>query len=1203
MENKFTFQKLTPRNDLDIDIYKKGLDFVFKNDDLKNIAISGAYGSGKSSLIESYKNKNKEKKFIHISLAHFENVDNTKHDVKESVLEGKILNQLIHQIPSKNIPQTHFKSKKKTNWWSPILIAILFTAVFISIFHIAFFQNWSNYVGLLSDSWIKSILSISTINHSTLVSGLAVILICYYFIYLLIKAQKNHKLFRKVRVKDYEIEIFEESEESYFDKYLNEVLYLFENLDADVVVFEDLDRFNANRIFERLREINTLANIQLKKEGKQTLRFFYLIRDDIFISKDRVKFFDFIIPTVPIIDSSNSYDQLISHFTDGEIIHLFKGRFLQGLSLYIDDMRILKNIYNEFYIYYNRLNVTELDADKMLSIIAYKNLFPRDFSDLQLNKGMVYNLFHRKKEFVESEKEQINEEIALVEKELTNAKDEHLESISELVIVFKDGQHRNHFNQLTDDSKQKYEIRKTALENKLNDNITSLEDKLSNLKDKIRKLENKSLNEIITRENINQIFKITYINEIGREVDFNEIKSSDYFDLLKYLIRNGYIDETYEDYMTYFFEYSLSKIDKIFLRSISDQKAKDFDYKLKDPKAIINHLNILDFEQREVLNFDLLKFLLNAEKYEKNLLRLIKQLKHTQNYEFIIQFFDTNEANPALVNILNAQWSDFFYNVIEEEVMNEKQVKEYSLLTLLHSEDGDIKSVNIDDCLVDYISNCSDYLNIESPDIRNIIYGFKILGVSFEVIDIEKSNMDLLDRVYGHSLYEINNNNLNLMLRQFYEVDSYADLVHRNYTLIFSQSDTPLAIYVNKNIDDYMRVMLLNCKEYVDDDEKFVLEILNNEDISQEYKLLYIDYLDSVVSSIEKVGDKSLWKPLIEKKLVSYSEKNIVDYIGDSESIDDSLRIFIDSSENILDFSLIEDEEDEEKWIQIFKAILFCIQLSNEKYEELLGPFKEQIEKFNLLNIPNEKIVILINLGIIPMTLDNLLFFRENYQDNVLDFISYDFENYVDIITPETFDYDEAILILDLDISDELKLQILENTTEPITIIDKDYSAEVSQYILRNNLHTEDINHLFNGYESYEDIIKLTILDIAIDKIEDILEGEIIISLELLKDLLEAKDLDSTNKLKIFLATFKNWNQEEMKYYLGLLGYRDFNNIFDRSKRPRFIVSIEHKKILDKFKEQGIIKDYKEDAAGKFYSITRFRKNNRFRRDVPEHLL
>ena len=43
----------------------------FKNDDVKNIAISGAYSAGKSSVLETYKKKHSNIKFLHISLAHF----------------------------------------------------------------------------------------------------------------------------------------------------------------------------------------------------------------------------------------------------------------------------------------------------------------------------------------------------------------------------------------------------------------------------------------------------------------------------------------------------------------------------------------------------------------------------------------------------------------------------------------------------------------------------------------------------------------------------------------------------------------------------------------------------------------------------------------------------------------------------------------------------------------------------------------------------------------------------------------------------------------------------------------------------------------------------------------------------------------------------------------------------------------------------
>ena len=119
---KYHFEKLSLTEDVDISVYKDAIDFAFENPDVKNIAISGAYGSGKSSILASYKKKNPDKKFVHISLAHFvpekkqsistpppSNIPANKTDTV--ALEGKILNQLIHQLDAGNIPQTNFRIK------------------------------------------------------------------------------------------------------------------------------------------------------------------------------------------------------------------------------------------------------------------------------------------------------------------------------------------------------------------------------------------------------------------------------------------------------------------------------------------------------------------------------------------------------------------------------------------------------------------------------------------------------------------------------------------------------------------------------------------------------------------------------------------------------------------------------------------------------------------------------------------------------------------------------------------------------------------------------------------------------------------------------------------------------------------------------------------------------------------------------------
>ena len=63
----YNFEKLTPNKEADISVYEEAIDFVFDNADVTNIAISGSYGAGKSSVIESYEKKHKD---INLKIMH-----------------------------------------------------------------------------------------------------------------------------------------------------------------------------------------------------------------------------------------------------------------------------------------------------------------------------------------------------------------------------------------------------------------------------------------------------------------------------------------------------------------------------------------------------------------------------------------------------------------------------------------------------------------------------------------------------------------------------------------------------------------------------------------------------------------------------------------------------------------------------------------------------------------------------------------------------------------------------------------------------------------------------------------------------------------------------------------------------------------------------------------------------------------------------
>ena len=1198
-ENKYHFERLTPIDNMDLDVYEEAIDYVFNNPDVKNVAISGAYSAGKSSVLASYKKRHNDLRFLHISLAHFKSPDQEDEtEVKESVLEGKILNQLIHQIPSDKIPQTHFRVKKRISPVSIIIKTLETIALLTAIIYFMFFDSWKSYVSVLPDNWLKSILELSAHPYALMVDGIIIITLSSFLIYGLIKIQKNKNVFRKLNLQGNEIEIFEESDDSYFDKYLNEVLYLFENVDADVIVFEDMDRFNANKIFERLREVNTLANIQLQKESKKILRFFYLLRDDIFISKDRTKFFDYIVPVVPVVDSSNSYDQFISHFKKGGLFEKFNESFLQGLSLYIDDMRLLKNIYNEFVIYYNRLNITELDCNKMLAIIAYKNLFPRDFADLQLNQGFIYTIFANKDSFVAEEIEKLDKQISEKSNEIDMAKNEHLSTIKELDAAYEDKRpvRYGYRQDLSDADKANYAKRKQAIENRLNSSIPKLENEKVVLEQKRISMQNRQLCEIITRDNIDSIF-ITSTNEVGTVTHFNEIKSSEYFDLLKYLIRNGYIDETYADYMTYFYENSLSRIDKTFLRSITDKKAKEYTYKLKNPKLVVSRLRLVDFDQEETLNFDLFTYLLQTSHIDY-VERLIEQLKSTKNLKFIGAYFDTTIELSAYIKHLNMGWPEVFSTALSERLLTENQIRRYSIASLYYSNDDIIELVNKENCLCDYISNARDYLAIDNPNIDRLIHCFTLLGVCFIGFDYTELNKELFQAVYEESLYEINAENLQLIQREILGAKNADDFFHKNYTILCLHPDSAITQYVNQNINEYFHVVLQVSDGTIYDDENVAVAVFNNANLTTDYKQSYISALRTTITSIKEIADSSLWSSLLDADIVQYSEYNIMDCFN-AVKLNESVIGYINRCDIDLDFSKTEYDEDAKE--KLFDSVVICNGIDNSKYRQILVSLKFSYDAFDIADISDDKITILIDTNIIRMTADNLKYIRENYHNQIFYYIRKSIEKYIDIVDETLFSREELLEILTWDISDKLKIRLLELSDEEISIIGKNYSPAVCLHILNNNFAKSDLPDLFSSFEQWDNFVREKIFDYAVRHIASIIDDPNSVSQKLINNLLHSERVNRDEKIDLFIAIIPALCEESIKGILTLLNLTDYLKIFDTRSRPKFEINDENEKLLTVFKESNLIHNYEESPEKEgYYKIIRHKPTTK---SSPKELL
>jgi hypothetical protein len=100
-----------------------------------------------------------------------------------------------------------------------------------------------------------------------------------------------------------------------------------------------------------------------------------------------------------------------------------------------------------------------------------------------------------------------------------------------------------------------------------------------------------------------------------------------------------------------------------------------------------------------------------------------------------------------------------------------------------------------------------------------------------------------------------------------------------------------------------MAVVLENCDNTMEDDEKAVLDILNNNDLDGTYKERYISFLNTEITDISEVIDKEQWTLLLEQDLVNYSADNILEYFFSSgKGLDNLLVQFINTNVGDLSF-------------------------------------------------------------------------------------------------------------------------------------------------------------------------------------------------------------------------------------------------------------------------------------------------------------
>ena len=966
--------------------------------DIKNIALTGPFGSGKSSVLHTLMENHKEFHFLPISLATLQanQEDQEEKEKKEDKkvtakkmseeeiqflnkkIEYSILQQIIYKETDEVVPNSRFRrivhiDKDTRRKRTLFALAVIFSGI------ILFFQDFTK--SLLEKLHIEQL-------HTSLWLYIpaAIIFIAgaYYLLRYVVRTYANSKL-NKLNLKDGEIGVVDN--ESIFNKHLDEILYFFQVTDYQVVVLEDLDRFETENIFLKLRELNQLINES--KIVERPIVFIYAIKDDIFHDESRTKFFDYITTIIPVINPSNSKDKLRAAlkergFEDNEI----SNNDLSEMAFFIQDMRILTNIANEYSQYREKLYETSkkrLSLTKLLAMIVYKNYFPKDFARLHKRDGHVYKCINSKQELIhEALKVLEKQENDLIETEKTYENNRHLkendlrllflygvrEALGRPILSIQLNDHSYSMEEVSKDEKlfnkllKQEEVHYTtylpnrnyrgyfveqpthtpvdfnAINKKMN-----FDERMALLKEGENTIERKKMNLQKERLNIQKLTLSVLIKRynLGETKVYKDLKLTPLMDVF---IRLGYIDEDYYDYISYFYPEMLSEDDRDLLLSIKRQIKEEYIYHIDNIDNFVKELRDYMFDHDAILNNDLLDYFArkkNGKLNDQYMLMMMRLEREDAPLDFLAQYYMLGQQQKEVFADFIAWNKNLSWKMIAAHP-NKQEQSSLQEAWLRYCDEPIAEQMDWLNKNYDFLSSRVD--NIGFTQCRKLLSGCQF-------VKLDANSLLLLDEVIKLSCYEINSENLCVILNHILKVDNITpDSI--SLTKITSTNNTEFINYVKKHFAETFKCLSGKSK---DESKDNIAYILNSEGIIAEQKVEYLTGQQQLIENFDNIKEEH-WAIAIQAKVVVPTWLNISTYLVKKGTKSEEIIAYVEQYHKELESKCDNAIENKDT---LFEMLLGTDLLSVESFKSICKAFDNAFDGYEALgSIKIERLRILL---------------------------------------------------------------------------------------------------------------------------------------------------------------------------------------------------------------------------------------------------
>ncbi len=899
---KYKYTDLAPADCLENnEEYVSALDWAFSNPHIHNIALAGPYGSGKSSIIHSYIKRHSELKYISLSLANFSCAEKggggsgSAAGYDEEALETAIVKQLFYKVRHKRIPRSRYR-KLQTIRFIKVVVSVIFLALLAGLCSVFLTPN----VRSTFDTAVKNAAgNLNMAEHKARCLGVLVLFCLTWLVSRSIWLLLSRIHLKKISLAGKgEAEIDKAEADSVFNRNLDEIVYFFEATKYNAVFIEDLDRFESPEIFVRLRELNTILN------GYEAIRkrivFVYAVRDDIFSNKDRTKFFDFILPVIPVMSAVNSGDILLERIEKDNMTERrisLSEEYVNLIAPFIDDMRILNNIYNEFIVYKVTLQeetYLELSDQTMFSMIVFKNMHPKDFADLQAGRGIIKEAFERKQIFIREKRESLKAERQALAGRIEAADTDALRALSEVKTVmlfymageagsfisFQTNEKKFDVNEIMDDE---FDVKELRAEGEVSyqpadgglkrvRNFDGRSD-FTGPRDYIKRCRNILLSIPEHRREVQSQIEDTdiLINRLDR-MTLKELlqteRPEDVFPehicghkLAVFLLRNGLLDETYQNYMTYFYPHSISSVEMNFILSVRNHEALSFTHPLWECERVIKRLLPYEFEQKEIYNFDLMEYFMNPliiygdeSRRDEKFQALFRQLSDGsgKSWEFIDGFWGHSQNRDTFTAVLCEYWHGFWDFIYQNPSISKEKKESYFVCICNHVSPEIIKGLNAHGSIKGYFEEHGNdmLMKLYSVSAKRTKAIIEECGVCFADLDIRNTEEELVEWIFENGHYQITMPILQGIF-EWREFDDMDAVLKSNYTAVLRLGYGPLSERIDTEFDAYVRDIVLGNEENTKESLDAVLQIIEKTRSTQ-HILQVIRKEDVVLDSLDR---------------------------------------------------------------------------------------------------------------------------------------------------------------------------------------------------------------------------------------------------------------------------------------------------------------------------------------------------------------